>query len=129
MGTFARRVCNLFQAFICVPRIAPIMEMDLGFTEVPVWVDGSVQIVDVKTLVFKIHGVQEPCNDLLSLTVRTGESWVEINCRVTAVKPLLMVKHREREISKVHIFELYSSRTLKQWENSLQYPLFRHASR
>ena len=48
---FARRVGNLLQAFSCVPRVAPIMEMDLGFAEVPVWVNGSVQFVDVKTLV------------------------------------------------------------------------------
>ena len=40
-----------------------------------------------------------------------------------------MVKHREGEISEAPISELYSSRTLKQWENSLQYPFFRHASR
>ena len=57
------------------------------------------------------------------------ESWVEINCQVTAVKSSPMVKHREGEISKVPISELYSSRTLKQWENSLQYPFFRNVSR
>ena len=37
--------------------------------------------------------------------------------------------HRKGEISEVPISELYSSWTLKQWENSLQYPFFRHASR
>ena len=45
------------------------MEMDSGFAEVPVWVEGSVQFVDVETLVLKGHEVQEPCNNLLSLTV------------------------------------------------------------
>ena len=54
---------------------------------------------------------------------------MEINRRVTAVKSPEMVKHREGEISEAPISELYSSRTLKQWENSLQYPFFRHASR
>ena len=54
---------------------------------------------------------------------------MEINCRVTAVKSPEMGKHREGEISEAPISELYSSRTLKQWENSLQYPFFRHASR
>ena len=56
-GMFARRVVNLFQAFNCVPRVAPIMEMDSCFAEVPVWVDGSVQFIDVETLVLKVHGV------------------------------------------------------------------------
>ena len=121
---FARRVGNLLQAFSCVPRITLIMEMDSGFAEVPVWVDGSVQFVDIKTRVLKVHGVQEPCNSLLSLTVRVVENWVEIKHWVRAVKPALVVKHRE-----IHIFELYSSWTLKQWENSLQYPFFRPASR
>ena len=41
------------------------MEMDSGFAEVPVWVDGSVQFVDVETLVLKVQGVQEPCNEKL----------------------------------------------------------------
>ena len=40
-----------------------------------------------------------------------------------------MVKHSEVEISEAPISELYSSRILKQWENSLQYPFFRHESR
>ena len=57
------------------------------------------------------------------------EGWVEINRRVTAVKSPTMVQHVEGEISEAPISELYSSRTLKQWENSLQYPFFRHASR
>ena len=120
MRMFARRVGNLLQAFSCVPRVAPIMEMDSCFAEVLVWVDGSVQFIDVQTLVFKSHGVQEPCNNLLPLTVQAVESWVEINRLVTAVKSSLMVKHREGEISKVPISELYSSRMLKQWGNSLQ---------
>ena len=30
-GMFVRRVGNLLQAFSCVPRVAPIMEMDLCF--------------------------------------------------------------------------------------------------
>ena len=76
-----------------------------------------------------MHGVQEPCNELLPLTVQAMEGWVEIDRRVTAVKAPEMAKHREGEISEAPISELYSSRTLKQWENSLQYPFFRHASR
>ena len=59
---FARRVGNLFQAFSCVHRIAPIMEMGSCFAEIPVLVDGLVQFIDVETLVFKAHGVQELCN-------------------------------------------------------------------
>ena len=54
---------------------------------------------------------------------------MEIKRRVTAVKSPTMVQHVEGEISEAPISELYSSRTLKQWENSLQYPFFRHASR
>ena len=129
VGMFAMRVGNILQAFSCVPRVAPIMEMNSCFAEVPVWVDGSVQFMEIETLVLKIHGVQEPCNEFLPMTVRAVESWVEINHRVTAVKSPPMVKHREVEISKVPISELFSSRTLKQWENSLQYPCFRHTSR
>ena len=105
------------------------MEMDSCFAEIPVLVDGTVQFIDVETLVLKVHGVQEPCNKLLPLTVQAVEGWVEINRRVTTVKSPTMVKHREGEISEAPISELYSSRTLKQWENSLQYPFFRHASR
>ena len=111
---FARRVGYLLQVFSCVTRVAPIMEMDSCFAEVPVWVDGNVQFIDVRTLVLKVHGIQEPCNDLLPMTVRGVESWVEINCRVTAVKSPPMVKHFEGEISEVPISELYSSQTLKQ---------------
>ena len=48
---------------------------------------------------------------------------------VTAVKSPPILKLQEGEISEVPISELYSSQTLKQWENSLQYPFFRHASR
>ena len=70
---------------------------------------GSVQFVDVETQVFKVHGVQEPCNNLLSLTVRAVESWVEINRRVIAVKPPPMVKHREGDISEVHIWVIFKS--------------------
>ena len=58
-------------------------------------VDGKVQFIDVETLVLKVHGVQEPCNELLPLTVRAVEGWVEINRRVTAVKSPAMVKHIE----------------------------------
>ena len=82
VGMFARKVGNLLQAFSCVPRVAPIMEMDSCFSEVPVWVDGSVQFIDVKTLVLKVHGVQEPCNDLLPLTVQAVESWVD-SCQIS----------------------------------------------
>ena len=126
---FARRVGNLLQAFSCVPRVAPIMEMDSCFAEIPVLVDGTVQFIDVETLVLKVHWVQEPCNELLLLTVRAVEGWVEINRRVTAVKSPAMVKHIEGEISEAPISELYSSRKLKQWENSLKYPFLRNASR
>ena len=84
---------NILQAFSCVPRVAPIMEMDLCFAEIPVWVDGSVQLLDIETLVLKVHGVPEPCNNFLPLTVQAVESWVEINCGVTAVKSPPMVKH------------------------------------
>ena len=105
------------------------MEMNSCFAEIPVLIDGIVQFIDVETLVLKVHGVQEPCNELLPLTVRAVESWVDINRQVTAVKSPLMVKHREGEISEAPVSELYSSRTLKQWEDSLQYPFFRHASR
>ena len=62
-----------------------------------VWVNGSVQFIDVETLVFKVHGVQEHCNNVLPLTIRAVESWVEINRHVTAVKSVKappMVKHR-----------------------------------
>ena len=33
-----------------------------------------------------------------------------------------MVKYRDGEISEAPVSELYSSRMLKQWEDSLQYP-------
>ena len=126
---FASRIGNLLQAFSCVPRVGAIMEMDSCFAEIPVLVDGTVQFIDVETLVLKVHGVQEPCNKLLPLTVRAVEGWVEINRRVTAVKSPTIVKHREEEISGAEISALYSSRTLKLWEISLKYPFFRHASR
>ena len=91
-----------------------LRSMDCCFAEIPVLVDGKVQFVDVETLVLKVHGVQEPCNELLPLTIRAVEGWVEINRRVTAVKSPTMVKHIEGEISEAPISELYSSRTLKQ---------------
>ena len=98
------------------------MEMNSCFTEIPVLIDSTVQFIDVETLVLKVHGVQEPCNELLQLTVRAVESWVDINHQVTAAELPLMVKHREGEISEAPVSELYSSRMLKQWEDSLQYP-------
>ena len=52
---------------------------------------------------------------------------MEINRRVTAVKSPAMVKQIDGEISEAQISEL--SRTLKQRENSLQYPFFQHGSR
>ena len=109
---FDRRVGNLLQAFSCVHRIAPIMEMNSCFAEIPVLIDGIVQFIDVETLVLKVHGVQESCKELLPLTVRAVESWVEINRRVTAVKSPPMVKHREGEISEAPVSELYSRRTV-----------------
>ena len=39
-------------------------------------------MADVKTLVLKVQGVQEPCNNSLPLTVQAVESGLEINCRV-----------------------------------------------
>ena len=90
---FTRRVSDLLHAFSCIPRVAPIMEMDSCFAQIHVWVDGSVQFINVETMVLKVHGVQEPCNDLLPLTVRAVESWVEINHRVTAGKAPPMAKH------------------------------------
>ena len=65
------------------------------------------EIGSVETLVPKVHGVQEPCNELISLTVQAVEGWVEINCRVTAVKSPSMVKHREGEISEAPVSKLY----------------------
>ena len=44
-GMFARRIGNLLQAFSCVPRVAPIMEMDSCFAEILVLVDGTVHTV------------------------------------------------------------------------------------
>ena len=76
---FARRIGNLLQAFSCVPQVALIMEMDWCFAEIPVLVDGIVKYIDIEILVLKVHGVQEPCKELLSLTVRAVEGWVEIN--------------------------------------------------
>ena len=55
------------------------MEMNSCFAEIPVLIDGIVQFIDVETLVLKVHGVQEPSNELLPLTVQAVESWVEIN--------------------------------------------------
>ena len=46
---FAWRVGNVMQAFCYVPRVAPIIEMDLCFVEIPVWGDGHMQFVDVET--------------------------------------------------------------------------------
>ena len=99
VGMLARRVGNILQAFICVSRVAPVMEMDSCFTEILVWVDGSVQFIDIKTLVLKGHGVQKPCINFLPLTVQA----VEINHLVTAVKSPPMVKHWEGEIYKAPI--------------------------
>ena len=76
-GMFARRIGNLPQAFSCVPRIAPIMEMDSCWVEVPVLANGKVQFVEVETLVFKVQGAKEPYNRLLSLTIRGAEDGLE----------------------------------------------------
>ena len=65
------------------------------------------EIGSVETLVLKVHGVQEPCNELLPLTVQAVEGWVEINRQVTAVKSPSMVKHREGEISEAPVSKLY----------------------
>ena len=73
------RVDNLLQAFSWVNRISPIMEMNSFFAEIPVLIDSTVQFKDVETLGLKVHRVQEPCNELLHLTVRAVESWVDIN--------------------------------------------------
>ena len=94
-GRFARRVGNLLQASIRVPRVASIMKMDTRFAEVPVLVDETVQFIDVETLLLRVHVGQEPCNAFLPITVRAVEGCVEINCGVTAVKSLTMIKYRE----------------------------------
>ena len=44
-GMFARRVGNLLQPFSCVHKIAPIMEMNSCFAEIPVLIDGIVHTV------------------------------------------------------------------------------------
>ena len=94
--------------------MAKPMEMGSCCLEIPVLVDGIVKFIDVETLVLKVNGVQELCNELLPLTVQAVESWVEINIRVTAVKAPQMMKHREGEISEAPVSKLYSSRVLKQ---------------
>ena len=107
---FARRVGNALQAFSCVPRVAPIMDMDSCFVEILVWVDSCVQFIDVETLVFKVNGVQEPCNDLLPLTVQAVESWVEINHCVTAVKSPPTGKHQKwKNIRSSHLRVIFES--------------------
>ena len=82
---FARRVGNLLQAFICVPRVASIMEMDPRFAEIPVLVDGTVQFIDVETLLLRVHVVQEPCNEFLLLTVRAvgGDKPWSDSCQIS----------------------------------------------
>ena len=94
-GRFARRVGNLLQASIRVPRVASIMKMDTRFAEVPVLVDETVQFIDVETLLLRVHVVQEPCNEFLLLTVRAVECCFDINRGVTAVKSPTMIKYRE----------------------------------
>ena len=94
-GMFARRIGNLPQAFSCVPRIAPIMEMVSCCAEVPVLANGKVQFVDVETLVIKVQGAQELCNRLLSLTIRAVEGGEKINRRLAAVKSLTRVQQED----------------------------------
>ena len=81
-GRFARRVGNLLQAFICVPRVASIMEMDPRFAEIPVLVDGTVQFIDVETLVFKVHVVQEPCNSEGCRRLSGDKPWSD-SCKIS----------------------------------------------
>ena len=97
---FTRRVGDVLHAFSCFPRVALIMETDSCFAEIFVWMDGSFQFIDVKTLVLKVHGVQEPCNDFLPLTVQAVESWVEINYREAIVKfpPMVGETLRKRDL-------------------------------
>ena len=71
---FARRVGNVLQAFSCIRRVAPIIEMDLFLQR---FLSGWMGVFS--SLVLKVHRVQELCNDVLPLMVRTVESWVEIN--------------------------------------------------
>ena len=106
----------LRETYVLSPR--KLKKTSACFAEIPVLVDGKVQFIDVETLVLKVHGVQEPCNEFLPLMVRAVEGWVEINRRVTNVKPPTMVKHREGEISEAPISELYSSRTETMGEQS-----------
>ena len=84
--------------------------------------DGSVLFVEVETLILQVHGIQEHYNNSLSLTVRAVESWVGGHSWVIDVNPSLLVKHREEEISKVHISKLYPNRTLKQWGTAYHTP-------
>ena len=49
------------------------MEMGSCFGEIHVLIEKIVQLIDVETLVLKVHGVQEPCNELLPLTVLSVE--------------------------------------------------------
>ena len=55
-GRFASIIGILLQAFSWVPGVAPIMEMDSCFAEIPVLVDGTVQVIDVEMLVLKGTG-------------------------------------------------------------------------
>ena len=100
-GTFAWRVGNILQAFRCVSSVAPIMEMDLFYVKIHVWVDRSMQFEVVENLVLKFHGKQEPCSEVLSLTVRAVISWVKINWRVTAIKLRLWPDTRRERYQKL----------------------------
>ena len=107
-GRFTRRVDTLLQACSCVLRVAPIMEKDSSFVELPVLADDKIQFTDTR---------------------RDVEGGEEINRGVTAVKSSVKMKHIEGEISEAPISELGSRRTSKCWENSLQDPPFRKISR
>ena len=128
-GEFARRIGKHTSSFpVCTTGSAPfIMEIDLCFAEITMLVDGPVQFVDVESKVLKVHREHELCNDVLPLTVRAVESWVEINRSLTAVNSPPMAKQREGEISEAPVSKMYSSQVLKQWENSLQYHFFYHS--
>ena len=69
--------------------------------QIPVWVDESVQFIDVKTLVLKVHGVQEPCNDFLPLTIQAVESWVEINHGVICKSSTYGETPRRRDLQAI----------------------------
>ena len=54
----------LRETYVLSPR--KLKKTSACFAEIPVLVDGKVQFIDVETLVLKVHGVQVPCNRILT---------------------------------------------------------------